>query len=465
MISKKTKSKLQLIVFFLFTFSAIPTVANALPAFPGAEGWGSTTIGGRGGTVIKVTNTNDSGAGSLRAALTASEPRVVIFTAGGTINLSSAITITNPYLTVAGQTAPGGGIQITGSSIEFRTHDVIVRGVRFRQQADVNVKINGDSSNSTHPTYNIVFDHCTFNFGLSGTKQIALWFNPYNVTFSWNIISYSLGTTANSKGLLIGGWDTCGGISASHVTTHHNLFAHNADRNPLIKQETDYTEIINNIVYDWFWYGTWTMAPTYMVGNHYIAGPRTDPSVRPIQVVNGGECLTLQPNAVYVAHNIGPGRATDTGEEWNIVQGGVSIYKRTTPPFPLSGVTEDVVNNVKTRVLAGAGATVPSRDSLDTRVINDITNGTGSTISSISDVGGLPSLASGAPPADIDGDGIPDTWETAHGLNPNNADANIYASSGYTWIEEYINSFFAVSGPSPSPAILIPDPPTNIRIQ
>src|SRR3990172_7408408 len=132
----KINLKLQAVVIAFFVLSAIPMIANAFPAFPGAQVWGSDTIGGRGGTVIKVTNLNDSGTGSLRAALTASGPRIVIFRVGGTINLSSPIWVGNPYLTIAGQTAPGGGILIRGPnqqggdghpSIAIQTHDVIIR--------------------------------------------------------------------------------------------------------------------------------------------------------------------------------------------------------------------------------------------------------------------------------------------------------------------------------------------------
>jgi hypothetical protein len=256
---------------------------------------------------------------------------------------------------------------------------------------------------------------------------------------------------------------------------HHNLFAHTGDydRAPLLKMDTSSNEVINNVIYNWYWGATRTMSEAYISRNHYIPGTNTGggQSQSGVQVHNAGECPQLQPGTVMVSHNIGPGRLTDTGDDWLVVQDytGSSIYRTNTPSFTLSGVTEDAVTNVKTLVLAGAGSTVPTRDSVDVRIVNDVNNGTGHFINSPSDVGGWPTIAGGTAPIDTDGDGMPDAWETAHGLNPNIAsDAKSYAPSGYIWIEEYINGLFppigSIGSPLPPPSGFIPNPPTIIGI-
>ena len=323
--------------------SPLATQGVSLPAFPGAEGFGSQTIGGRGGRVIKVTNLNDSGTGSLRAALTASGARIVVFDVGGTINLSSTIIINNPYLTIAGQTAPGDGILIRGvddtdavnggeGTLEILTHDVIIRGLRIR---GVNRSAIAVYSYPAGSAYNIVIDHNSLSWSVD--TIIDLWYNPRDVTVSWNVISEAVGQ--HNYGMLIGGYDDCA-TAGYNVSVHHNLFTQNSARIPLIKENTKATEVINNVVYNHLWNGTVTYAQAAIIGNQYIAGKNTQ-NERPIWVLDS-YCKTLQPSSVFVSHNIGKGRPADIGDDWLIVDGS-STYRANTPPFALSGITVDDV--------------------------------------------------------------------------------------------------------------------------
>jgi len=465
---EKINSKIQVVMIALLFLSAIPMVADALPAFPGAEGWGSTTIGGRGGKVIKVTNTNDNGRGSLRAALTAIGPRIVIFDLGGTITLSSDINISNPYLTIAGQTAPGGGIQIKGATMRPLTHDIIIRGLRMRPGNEATGSEYGNRDGLSieaypptyQPAYNIIIDHCSISWATD--ENFVIWYNQHDITLSWNIISEALVSPLNTAGALGRGVLVGYGVSPSdpvyNISIHHNIIANNEDRNPLIEADA-LTEVVNNLVYNWRWFGTRTFSKSAIIGNHYIAGPSTT-ARRPVYVESQGGGRTLGAGTVYVSNNIGPGRLTDTGDDWNIVNGGTSTYRSNSLPFTQSNITVDAVTDVKRKLFAGAGATIP-RDSVDTRIINEINTLTGKLPASQCDVGGWPTLAAGTAPIDTDGDGIPDSWETTHGLNPNNAaDTNSYAPSGYTWIEEYINGLIPLVVP-PAP---VPNPPSDISM-
>jgi hypothetical protein len=303
--------------------------------------------------------------------------------------------------------------------------------------------------------------------------MVTLWGHPdaiyKNITLSWNIFAEGLVAPYGGHGTLIGD-----GLSLANpsynISLHHNLYANVEDRNPRLKGCTQ-AEIINNLGYNWGFYPGTTMSRSVWVGNHYIKGPNTTSGDWGIDFLTPNYCTPFPDASVYLSNNIGPGRPTNTGDEWNIAYGGPSgpwAPKRTnTPPFSLGNVVADDVNDVKSKLLSGAGATVPYRDSVDIRQINDVNNLTGRFISDPSAVGGWPTIATGTYPTDADGDGMPDTWETARGLNPNdpsdwNKDRD---GDGYLNIEEYINSFFpAVISSLPPPITLIPNPPSIIRI-
>lgn len=223
-------------------------------AFPGAEGFGAKSIGGRGGTVIEVTNLNDAGTGSLRAACEASGARTVVFRVSGLISLKSRIYIQNPYITIAGQTAPGDGICIRGGQLSVNTHDVIIRYIRSRAGDNTDYDsginpINRDAfeiQNQNTAPYNIIFDHCSASWGVDET--MSTWYACKDITFQYCIIAEGLHNSLHpegphSKGLLIG-------EGARNISIHHNVFACNWERNPLIKGGTT-TEVVNNVMYNW----------------------------------------------------------------------------------------------------------------------------------------------------------------------------------------------------------------------
>lgn len=477
----KTRTIIRVLVVALLILPVIPRAAHAFPAFPGAQGWGSDTIGGRGGTVIKVTNLNDSGPGSFRAALLASGPRIVIFTVGGTITLSSTIWVGNPYLTIAGQTAPGGGILIRGPNnqggngsptIAIQTHDVIIRGLRIRDTGKAAIEVLGSSTN----TYNIIIDHNSMSW--STDTITGNWERWHHVTWSYNIMSEGIYNDIGqswglSAGTLVGIGSSCTG--SDHLSMHHNLYIHNNERQVYFSHPIPYLEFINNVIFDWRQYGLGTQSPGYYVGNHYIAttGSMTNYD---FFIGNVGNLCDFPDASVYLAHNVNPHRPTDSGDEWLAANSSSDFNKRTNkPPSVLSGVTEDGVTTIKAKLTAsnGAGAYVPSRDAVDVRVINDVIKGTpadgsgnGWWFRDYKLPSPWPTIASGTAPTDSDADGIPDDWEKAHGLNPNDAaDAKQYAPNGYQRIEEYINSFFPAVGSSlPTPSALVPNPPSIIGV-
>jgi hypothetical protein len=439
-----------LVALILFASLTIHGESTEIPAFPGAEGFGSHTPGGRGGKVIKVTNLNDHGPGSLRAALEASGPRIVVFETGGTIDLQSDLVLFNPYLTIAGQTAPGGGICLSGFPIRIRTHDVIIRGVRFRsgdRKADQRNKEKNLRLESLHvagrrerPVYNVIIDHCSFSWGID--KNLGVWSRDFkdgnalhDITVQWCISSEALFSSFHPKGThhAMGMFFS----GARNVSAHHNLIAHCNARNP---QFSKYTagEGINNVVYDWGSYATEieSGAKVNLIGNSYLPGKSRVRDVRGIIVKDSEE---RQGTMAYVQGNVGPGREADEGDDWNAVTGDISSRSKT-PVIPLSGVKIHKAKEAFGLVMANAGA--QPRDSVDVRILKDVNEGTGAGIASQDDVGGWPTLQAGSAPNDTDDDGMPDEWETARGLDPNNkddggADRN---ADGYTNIEEYINS-------------------------
>jgi pectate lyase len=415
---------------------SVSAAAN-LPAFPGAQGYGSTTSGGRGGRVIEVTNLNDEGPGSFREACAASGARIIVFRTGGTIRALSDIEVRNPYVTIAGQTAPGDGICIRGAALRIPTHDVIVRSLRIRVGDDANGPdlMNRDGigiDNSSTPPYNIIIDHCSVSW--SGDENFATWWPCHDITFQWCITSESLlQPDDESYGMLIGD-------EATNVSVHHCLIANNKDRSPLVGFVKANIEVVNNLVYNWRWYGSRMYAGANLIANHYKPGPNW----------TGG--LGIAPEdvsglSIYVKDNIGPGREANTGDDWLIVSGSDG-HRSATVLGQLSGMKIDKVEDVYELVLNNAGALAPSRDAVDLRIVQSVRAGTGAHIKTQDQVGGWPTYSAGQAPADTDHDGMPDAWETSHGLNPSDAtDGNKDADGdGYTNVEQYLNGLIPVAG-------------------
>jgi autotransporter-associated beta strand protein len=444
-------------VFVGITTALALTRVQALPAFPGAEGYGSTTVGGRGGTVIEVTNTKSTGTGSFRDACGKTYPRIILFRTGGTILLTNDIYITSPYVTIAGQSAPGDGICIRGAALRVQTHDVVVRNLRFRVGDDPNgpnpenrdgIGIDPPSTNSS----NIIIDHCSVSWAIDGSIDVY----GHEVTVQWCNISEALHNSlhpagAHSTGLLIGD-----GVQTTNQSVHHNYFAHDNGRTPLLKGATR-TEVVNNVMYNW---GTWGGATTSDLEgtgplaanwnfNYFKAGSNTG-SVYPIMLAAN----TGTNSRFFVDGNTGPRRPTDTGDDWLLVLalGSTSVCRTNSPPVAGAGITTTSAATAYDAVLNGVGAF--PREVIDARLIQDVKNGTGKIIDSQTQVGGWPVYNPGTPPADTDHDGMPDSWETAHGLNPNSsADGKTDRDlDGYTNVEEYLNNLMAslIAGPPAS---------------
>jgi pectate lyase len=420
-----------------------------LPVFPGAEGFGTRTVAGRGGKVIEVTSLADDGPGTLRAAVSEPSPRIIVFRVSGIIEQKSELQVLHPFVTLAGQTAPGGGICIKGAGITIMTHDILIQHIRIRPgnrgpvDADINdaISILGKYGGQNDDAYNIVVDHVSASWGEDET--VSTWYGAHDITISWCIISEALNRSRHRKkthsaGLLIGD-------SSYHVSIHHNLLAHNDFRNPLIAQGGTH-DIVNNVIYNW---GVLPAeicdydSNTFLnfIGNYFIAGSSTNPGPFEILFPEGNP-------RIYVEDNIGPHRPDPNMDDWAIVgfrwgEEGIAPEKyRSHTKFETPPVTSTSPIEARDIVLAQAGAISPQRDAVDQRIVNDVKDGTGSIIDSPDDVGGYPKLNSNTPPVDTDHDGMPDDWELNNGLDPEDAsDGNgDLDKDGYTNIEEYLHS-------------------------
>ncbi|MBX3739335.1 MAG: hypothetical protein KF715_21785 [Candidatus Didemnitutus sp.] len=417
-----------------------------MPAFSGAEGFGTDTPGGRGGQVIAVTTLGPDGPGSLAAALRAKGPRIVVFRVGGTIRLARDLNLDEPFVTIAGQTAPGDGICIRGGALRIRTHDVVVRHLRFRVGDDLAGPDpdNRDGigiGNPREPVHHIVIDHCSISWAID--ENVSLWHPCHDITVQWCLIAESLEHSLHPKGAH--GMGLLVGDHAQRVSVHHNLFAHNQDRNPLLKGDTS-AEVVDNVVYNWRWFATGLtdlegsgVQRADIVGNTYLPGPQTRNrfGVGLEKTVRTGSVVFLRDNTVEGISADGA-----RGEEWKIVVSRAPFDGRSPmPTMPASGLASEPAVDAFPRVLAQAGAVLPRRDAVDTRIVAAVRGRTGRMIDSPRDVGGWPLYHSAPPPLDADGDGIPDDWERANGLDPRDArDGSTTAPDGFTWLEHYLAS-------------------------
>jgi hypothetical protein len=457
-----------------------------LPAFPGAEGGGAFSFGGRGGKVFVVTSLADAGVGTLREACEQGGARIIVFNISGIIRLQSPLIIRAPYVTIAGQSAPGDGICIAGESVWINTHDVVIRYMRFRRGAtDVTRR---DDAIGGNPVGNIIIDHVSASWGLDenmsiyrhvydpqdGSKPVKL--PTVNVTIQNSIFSEALDTYNHAFGSTIGGLNS---------TFMRNLWASNISRNPSVGMYGDFG-FANNVIFNW-----WNRsadggdnASFYsFINNYYKPGPIT-PAGEPISY------RILKPESgrdkrfrnefgkAYVIGNIIEGNARVTKNNWD---GGVQpeskrdLQKlldsiRTDKALPMAKISIIGTEKAYAYVLANAGASLPVRDAVDTRIVNQVRTGKiehvadgvlpakqsyvkrrlpadsykKGIISDIAQVGGYPEYK-GAPYVDTDHDGIPDAWEVKNKLNPKDAtDAVRISKSGYANIEVYLNSLMDI---------------------
>lgn len=416
------------------------------PAFPGAEGFGKYALGGRGGKIIPVTNLNDSGPGSFRAACTAEGPRIVVFRVSGTIPLKSQIKIENPYLTIAGQTAPGDGICVSNHEVKFNTHDVIIRFMRFRPGSESGITYDGFGGEGDQ----IIIDHCSVSWGVDETFSIN---KASNLTVQWCMVTESLYNSIHKKGHHgYGGlWGGPGG------SWHHNILAHHTSRNPRASGNVDsgIMDFRNNVIYNWGFNSAYggELWPRNWVNNYYKYGPATEDKVKRRIFLQGDARGKMFADGNYIW-----GFPGITKDNW---AGGIDYTEdgdatestlRAKKPFVVAPVRTQPAEEAFDLILQNAGASA-SRDSVDSRIVQEIRSGTAKygnsyrgggngIIDSPQDVGGWPELKSSPAPPDTDGDCMPDEWELQQGLDPKNAadgplDRN---SDGYTNVEDYQNS-------------------------
>ena len=470
----------------------------SIPAFPGAEGGGAFSFGGRGGKVYVVTSLADSGPGTLRHACEQGGARTIVFNVAGIIRLKSPLIIRAPYITIAGQTAPGDGVCVAGESIWINTHDVVIRYMRFRR-GETNVGRRDDAIGG-NPIGNIMIDHVSASWGLdenmsmyrhmyndsTGTKEEKL--GTVNLTIQNSIFSEALDTWNHAFGSTLGG---------ENATFMRNLWANNAGRNPSIGWNGLFN-FANNVVFNWVHRSTdgGDYKATYnIINNYYKPGPLT-PLNEPIsyRILKPESGRSKLPYVVFgrahVQGNIVDGNAKVTADNWN---GGIQVegkdgelmdYNEAKPyfaamkvdkPFPMAPVSILPAPQAYNYVLNNAGASLPKRDPVDTRVIEQVRTGKivtpknvklpatqfkhrrlpidsykGGIITDISQVGGYPEYK-GKPYKDSDNDGMPDDWETKNGLNPNDAsDASIDKNNdGYTSIEDFLNSVVSIQNVKP----------------
>ncbi|NDW10231.1 T9SS type A sorting domain-containing protein [Dysgonomonas sp. 520] len=448
-------------IFFGFLICAISSLSAQTPAFPGAEGGGMYTKGGRGGKVIYVTNLNDSGTGSLRAALTASGKRTVVFKVSGTIELKSEIRISNGYVTVAGQTAPGDGICVKNYDIYVYANEVIIRYMRFR----LGDATSNDDMDAIWGRYqkNVILDHCSMSWSID---ECASFYSNENFTMQWCYITESLNRAGHDKGD-----HGYGGIwGGKNASFHHNLIAHHNSRNPRFNgwkrsglsynnpMSEERLDFRNNVIYNWGAngaYGGESAGKYNIVANYYKYGPATKSDIRSlITQIDIDKDPTKNPpgyGQYYITDNYVYGNNTATNDNWNsaavkYAEGVDKTACRTNQPFDYYPITQHTPQMAFERVLTYGGASLV-RDVVDERIAREVRNGTytyvGSEtgklgiIDSQNDVGSWPEYTQGKAPADSDADGIPDGWLNTNYPGKKSTDLN---EEGYTYLEVYLNS-------------------------
>ena len=429
---------------------AAPAAASGpAPAFRGAEGPGATALGGRGGQVLRVTTLADSGPGSLRAAVETPGPRVIIFDIGGTIRLRSALTVRHGRITLAGQTAPGDGITLRDQPLVVAADDVVIRYIRSRLGDESGVEADAVSIERGR---RIILDHISASWSIDETLSAGSRYSPperglYDVTVQWSLIAESLNASGHAKGDHGYGSLVRGGHGA-RMSFHHNLWASHRARMPrpgnynppAIDPVGARLGFSANVFYNWggshsgYNADTDSVSTYAFIGNAYLPGPdsagrwafaESDPLARAWFEANSMDGVVPADPWSLVRDGDRPGYRLTARPDW------------ATPPAATPAQTA-------ARVLAGAGAS-RVRDAVDRRIVAGVRNATGMIIDSQAQVGAWPDLAPGTPWIDSDGDGLPDDWETARGLDPHDAtDAgNDPDGDGFTRLDDWLDSLAA----------------------
>lgn len=440
-------------LFSLIFISSINEVFAQTIAFPGAEGFGRFAKGGRGGDVYIVANLNDSGSGSLREGINSAKgPRTIVFGISGNIELKDRLTVSQPYLTIAGQTAPGDGITLKDYPFQIMdTHDIIVRYIRIRLGDENKPKGSGFDAIQTNGVSNIIFDHISASWGIDAIHDLR----GEKFTLQWSIYGECLHKSIHEKGphAMLGSFRDL----TDNITLHHNLFHSSRNRHPTLGggSKTNGNSIVdfrNNIVYNWQGPTNLGECKMNLINNYYKPGPSSNLQVKP---------MAVKAHDASKSKGFASGNAYPWSYKWTrdnlaaieYVLGWGSYDSTTRSAFELSqaqveGDDKPITHSADEAyklVLKHAGASL-CRDTVDARIVEGVRQGTNQLIDSQAEVGGWPKLKSKSMPKDSDKDGMPDKWEKNNGLDPNNAedrngDSN---NNGFTNLEEYLNSLVSM---------------------
>lgn len=422
-----------LVVSFSFYF----TVFSQTLAFPGAEGFGAFTKGGRHGKVLFVTNLNDKGPGSLRDAVEQEGPRTIVFGISGTIELESDLYIRNPYLTIAGQTAPGDGITLKNYKITLAADQVILRYLRVRRG---NLSEKQDDAITIQDCENIIVDHCSFSW--STDEVVNTWHGSKNISLQWCIIAEGLHHKEHGFSATLGGVNT---------TYHHNLIANCPGRNPSLggnnKHQTHHMDFRNNVIFN-FGHRTFDGKPSSVniVNNYFKPGPNSTIDVF-ARIDEAGIYEEIPTTSWFISGNFWEGNEAISKNNRLGVKGATQWL--VDQPTEFSAINMESAEAACQSVLARAGACFPKRDFVDLRILEEARTGQTTydkgVVISPSEVGGWPVLNTLPAPVDTDRDGMPDEWETTRGLDPANPeDRNKTNAEGYTMLEQYLNELVRI---------------------
>ena len=430
-------------------------------AFPTAVGFGAAATGGRGGTVYKVTNLNDSGTGSFREACTATGARYVLFEVSGWINLTSSIQIDNDNITIAGQTSPGG-IGVTGAPVRIHADHVIVRHMRFRagshssypkDQLD-SLQVWGPDNGTTagpSPTTNVIIDHCSIGWAVDECCETA--YDVGDVTFQKCVFHEGLTNAGHSEGNHSMGFLGWGKYAPQmRLTFFQNYFCNSKDRQPEVNIGISGSEIlvdmVNNVTYNTFGGFGQKINGSYIdanvVHNFVKGGPQSNSNF--YETTLGSDLVPARADTLYVFGNMGQNRLEQgvgsewlVGESWRYILQSEDWRKSTPHTLPYTVNPGIMSPTLAATIVAQAGATVPVQDSVDQKNITEFNNDTGTTRSNVTYPDDFPTF-SGTPPTDTSGDGIPDAWAIGKGLDhtQDNANGN-QLNSHYTNLEMYLN--------------------------
>ncbi len=479
-------------LLLLLTESALAQsiVAQSIAAFPGAEGHGAQSIGGRGGMIIEVTNLDDRGPGSLREAVATRGSRIIVFRVSGYIDLETPIKIVHPHMTIAGQTAPGGGIclrmkpgnakglsPVLGTK-RFRKnytgevpHDLIIRYIRIRHGRSPTDKDSGGPRPKNlqfYSGYNIIVDHVTSGWAKDNLITLIAPDNGspavHDITVQRSLFAESF--KGHATGMNVQGQTGEYWKQIYRISVHHNLFAHNTHRNP--RSTSSGTEVINNITFNWrYWIGSTTRGAVIdWVNNYWKIGPMHDKSEHYLSHEDsGGPEATAYPwdPSIYIAGNVlEPSSRNSNDDNWPLYvlpyqddDPLPQTYRRFSPlASPLHPVkvqtAAEAYHSVLTDVganlrLDGNGTMVENQDSIDQRVLKEVALGKGPSSALLDEkqVGGFPSIDPGTPYEDSDHDGMADQWEKTHFGDLSRGDPNDSSGDldgdGYTDVEEFLN--------------------------